>query len=34
MYHELQSKGNRRTPEEEQLFNKLAEDTKISSLSF
>ena len=28
-YYELQSKGNRRTPEEEQLFNKLAQDPTI-----
>ena len=28
-YYELQSKGDRRTPEEEQLFDKLAEDTTI-----
>jgi len=28
-YYELQIKGNRRTPEEEQLFNKLAQDTTI-----
>jgi len=28
-YYELQGKGNRRTPEEEQLFNKLAQDTTI-----
>jgi hypothetical protein len=28
-YYELLSKGNRRTPEEEQLFNKLTQDTTI-----
>jgi hypothetical protein len=28
-YYELQIKGNGRTPEEEQLFNKLAQDTTI-----
>ncbi|HKI07097.1 MAG TPA: hypothetical protein VKA09_01755 [Nitrososphaeraceae archaeon] len=28
-YYELLSKGNRRTPEEEQLFNKLAQDATI-----
>jgi hypothetical protein len=33
--YEPQSKANRRTPEEEQLFNKLAQDTtiKLSSLT-
>jgi hypothetical protein len=28
-YYELQSKGNRRTPEEEQLINKLVQDATI-----
>ena len=28
-YYELQTKGKGRTPEEEQLFNKLAQDTGI-----
>jgi hypothetical protein len=28
-YFELQTKGDKRTPEEEQLFNKLAQDTTI-----